>query len=125
MYNILSNAVKFTPEGGKVRLTAELLDDIGRFLDTEKLQPGKYILISVIDNGIGIAPENHDAVWGKFRQVESTYTRTQEGTGLGLALTKRLVEIQGGAIWFESKEGEGTTFSFVIPIESTEKVFQT
>lgn len=117
LYNILSNAAKFTPDGGSVTLNADRIDDVSRSPRTNHLAPGEYIHISVADTGIGIAPEDQDLVWGEFRQIDSSYARTQEGTGLGMALTKRLVEMQGGAIWFESEKGKGTTFSFVLPLE--------
>ena len=119
LYNLLSNAVKFTPEGGKVTLTAEPLGDVSRFPETAGLPALDYLLVSVADTGIGIAPGNHDAVWGEFRQVDSSYARKQEGTGLGLALTRRLVQVQGGVIWFESAPEQGAVFRFVIPLDTT------
>ena len=120
LFNILSNAVKFTPEGGKIVLEARLLKDITEFEQTSRLTPDDYLYITVADNGIGIAPESHNLVWAEFKQVDSSYARKQEGTGLGLALTKRLVDMQGGAIWFESAPGVGTTFHFVLPLEFAE-----
>ena len=116
LFNLLSNAVKFTPEGGNIELKASLLEDVGSLEQTARLSPGGYLLISVADSGIGIAPEDHNLVWGEFKQVDSSYARIQEGTGLGLALTKRLVEMQDGAVWFESAPGAGTTFYFVLPL---------
>ncbi len=75
------------------------------------------IEISVADSGIGIKPEDQERVFGAFEQVDSTYAREQEGTGLGLALTRKLVELHGGRIWVESEgEGKGSTFTFVIPV---------
>ncbi len=77
------------------------------------------IEINVADSGIGIKSEDQERVFGEFEQLDSTYARQQEGTGLGLALTRRLVELHGGGIWVESKgEGKGSTFTFVIPIEA-------
>jgi len=122
LYNILSNAVKFTHEGGHVTLNASRLDTIENYPETEHLEKEDYLLVTVSDNGIGIAPEQHDHVWGKFQQVDNSYGREQEGTGLGMALTKNLVEIQGGAIWFESEVDKGTTFSFVLPFKCVEIV---
>jgi signal transduction histidine kinase len=72
--------------------------------------------IAVRDNGIGIAPEDQPAVFEEFRQVGSDYTKKQEGTGLGLALTRKFVEMHGGRIWVESAPGRGSTFTFTIPL---------
>jgi signal transduction histidine kinase len=100
--NLLSNAVKFTPDGGKVHVLAREMD-------------GK-IEIAVQDTGIGIAAEDHDAVFEEFKQVGRDYTRKAEGTGLGLALTKRFVELHGGAIRLESTPGKGSTFTITLPV---------
>ncbi len=102
--NLLTNAVKFTPDGGSVFVTAR------REPDT--------LVISVRDTGIGIAPDDHDAVFEEFRQVGRHYTNKQEGTGLGLTLTRRFVELHGGRIWVESEPGRGSTFTFTIPVRS-------
>ena len=106
LYNLLSNAIKFTPDGGRVTLSASLGT------------PGECLRISVADTGIGIKPEDHERVFREFEQVDSSYGRQQQGTGLGLALTKRLVEMHGGEIRVESEgiEGKGSVFTFVIPI---------
>jgi nitrogen-specific signal transduction histidine kinase/DNA-binding response OmpR family regulator len=106
LYNLLSNAIKFTPDGGKVTVTAALAT------------PGESLRISVADTGIGIKPADHARVFLEFEQVDSSYGRQQQGTGLGLALTKRLVEIHGGQIQVESDgiEGQGSTFTFVLPM---------
>ena len=98
----MSNAVKFTPDGGRIDVTAR--------------REGDDVLVSVHDTGIGIAPADQAAVFEEFRQVGRDYTSKQEGTGLGLALTKRFVELHGGRIWLESEPGKGSTFSFTIPI---------
>jgi len=74
-------------------------------------------VISVRDTGIGIAPEDQQTVFEEFRQVGVDYTKKQEGTGLGLALTKKFVELHGGKIWLESEPGKGSTFTFTIPIQ--------
>jgi signal transduction histidine kinase len=100
--NLLSNAVKFTPDGGRV--------DVSALLDPT------HIRISVKDTGIGIAPEDHAAVFEEFKQVGRDYTRKAEGTGLGLALTKRFVELHGGEIRLESAPGKGSTFTFTLPV---------
>ena len=74
-------------------------------------------MIAVHDTGIGIAPEDQEAVFEEFRQVGSNYTSKQEGTGLGLALTRRFVELHGGRISVDSKPGQGSTFTFTLPIK--------
>jgi signal transduction histidine kinase len=102
MLNLLSNAVKFTPDGGKVDICARTLD-------------GK-VEVAVRDTGIGIAPEDQPAVFEEFRQVGRDQVRKAEGTGLGLALTKRFVELHGGAIRLESTPGKGSTFAFTLPV---------
>jgi signal transduction histidine kinase len=100
--NLLSNAVKFTPDGGRV--------DVSARLDGDKVE------IAVADTGIGIAPEDQATVFEEFKQVGRDYTRKAEGTGLGLALTKRFVELHGGAVRLESVPGKGSRFSFTIPV---------
>ncbi|MBI2207379.1 MAG: GAF domain-containing protein [Candidatus Rokubacteria bacterium] len=102
LLNLLSNAVKFTSEGGRVSLRAGLTNGT--------------IEVAVTDTGIGIAPEDQQTVFEEFRQVGTDYARKREGTGLGLALTKRFVELHGGAIWLKSAPGEGSTFTFTLPV---------
>jgi signal transduction histidine kinase len=102
MLNLLSNAVKFTPEGGKVSVAAKL--------------NGSAVEVSVSDTGVGIAPEDQAIVFEEFRQVGRDYTRKAEGTGLGLALTRRFVELHGGAISLASTVGKGSSFTFTLPI---------
>jgi GAF domain-containing protein len=102
LLNLLSNAVKFTPEGGRISLKAGRRDGA--------------VEISVTDTGIGIAPEDQAAIFEEFRQVGSDETRKQEGTGLGLTLAKKFVELHGGRIWVESKLGTGSTFTFTLPV---------
>lgn len=112
LYNLLSNAIKFTPDGGKVSISAGVVGD------------GRWLQVSVADTGIGIRPEHHDRVFREFEQVDSSYGRQQQGTGLGLSLTKRLIELHGGQIRLESEgiEGKGSVFTFVIPICTPETV---
>jgi two-component system cell cycle sensor histidine kinase PleC len=106
LLNLLSNAVKFTPRGGKVTLKAE-----GR-RDTV----GDRVKISVRDTGIGIAPADLARLAKPFEQIESQQSKTQQGTGLGLALSKSLVEMHGGMLEIESTPGLGTTVSFLLPV---------
>jgi PAS domain S-box-containing protein len=113
MYNLLSNAIKFTPDGGKVFVTATV----------QNANAGdSFLQIAVTDTGIGIKPNDQERVFKEFEQVDSSYGRQQQGTGLGLALTKRLVEMHGGNIRVESEgiEGKGSTFTFSIPLPKTE-----
>ena len=101
LYNLLSNAVKFTPEGGQVTMTVRLVDEA--------------VEVVVADTGVGISPEEQKSLFEPFQQLGSSATR-DEGTGLGLALTRRLVELQGGRIWVESTPAEGSRFAFTIPL---------
>jgi len=102
--NLLSNAVKFTPEGGSVRLAAHA--------------NAAALEVSVTDTGVGIAPEDQALVFEEFRQVGSDSTRKAEGTGLGLALAKKFVELHGGTIRLESQPGRGSTFTFTLPAQA-------
>lgn len=114
IYNLLSNAVKFTPEGGSVCVSARVID---KGLLTSDLEGSKCIEISVADTGIGLKPEDLERIFNPFDQVEESKSRGYQGTGLGLSLTKSLVELHGGKIWAESEgEGKGSTFQFVIPV---------
>jgi signal transduction histidine kinase len=101
LLNLLSNAVKFTPEGGRIEITARQVDG--------------SVEISVSDTGIGIAPEDQPRIFEEFRQVGSDNAKKIEGTGLGLTLAKKFVELHGGRIWVESEPGKGSTFSFTLP----------
>ena len=109
LYNLLSNAIKFTPEGGNIRVTARRASEI------EARENGEWIEIAVADTGIGLRPEDKQRIFGEFEQVDASYTRDQEGTGLGLALSRKLVELHGGWIWVESEPGAGSIFRFVLP----------
>jgi diguanylate cyclase (GGDEF)-like protein/PAS domain S-box-containing protein len=108
LYNLLSNAVKFTPEGGNIFVEAALFDD----------EAHKSLKVSVIDTGIGVRKEDHDRIFSEFEQVDSSFSRRYEGTGLGLALTKKLVELHGGEILLESPLSEqgGSRFTITIPL---------
>lgn len=105
MYNLLSNAVKFTNDGGQIRVNA--------------LSNNYYLQVSVADNGIGIKKEDMELIFKEFTQVESSSTRKYEGTGLGLPLTKRYIEMQGGSIHVESEYGKGSNFTFRLPMDIT------
>ena len=105
IYNLLSNAVKFTPEGGKITLKVE--------------SAGSHCLLQVKDTGIGIRTEQIPYLFERFRQAEGSASRSYEGSGLGLALVKELVELHGGKISVESVYGEGTTFTVWLHFGST------
>jgi len=101
LLNLLSNAVKFTPEGGRISITANKTDN------------GAEIAVS--DTGIGIPPAEQPTIFEEFRQVGGEYAHKKEGTGLGLTLAKKFVELHGGKIWLESAVDKGSTFSFTLP----------
>ncbi len=118
LFNLVSNAVKFTPDGGTVSMQARIMEHHGGDADEEREQRdgNAWVEIAVVDTGIGIKPEEMDKLFKPFSQVESSYSKTYEGTGLGLALTKRLVELHGGRIWAESESGAGSAFKFTLPL---------
>jgi PAS domain S-box-containing protein len=104
--NLLSNAIKFTPDGGRIRITA-------------RRPPGEPLIeVAVTDTGIGIASEDLRRIFREFEQLDSEYVREQQGTGLGLALTKKLVELHGGRIQVESEIDRGSTFRFYLPLRA-------
>jgi signal transduction histidine kinase len=103
LLNLLSNAVKFTPEGGRIGVSAR--------------RANGEVQVSVRDTGIGIAPEDQAKVFDEFQQVGAPSDRSREGTGLGLTLAKRFIELHGGRIWLESELGRGTSFTFAIPAD--------
>ena len=107
LINLLSNAIKFTPEGGRVSVTAHLANGT--------------VEIAISDTGIGIAADDHDAIFEEFRQVGTDYARKREGTGLGLTLARRFVELHGGRLWVKSELGRGSTFTFTLPVEQPVK----
>jgi len=108
LLNLLSNAVKFTPEGGRITINARPINGA--------------VEISVADTGIGIAEEDQPKVFEEFRQVGSDNVKKIEGTGLGLTLAKKFVELHGGRIWVESELGKGSTFVFTLPISIAAQV---
>ena len=104
MYNLLSNAAKFTPDGGKISV--------------ETLRQKKIIQVSVSDTGIGIPKEDQGEIFNEFYQVRNDQEAKQQGTGLGLSLVKRYIEMHGGRVWVESEgSGKGSKFSFTLPIK--------
>ncbi len=108
LYNLLSNAIKFTEEGGRIGVRATpTQDEEGR----------EQVQVAVWDTGVGIAPEDQHRIFLEFEQVDSSYVRQQEGTGLGLALTRSLVEAHGGRISVESTPGQGSTFTLILPTQ--------
>ncbi|NJN36036.1 MAG: response regulator [Nitrospiraceae bacterium] len=109
LLNLVSNAVKFTPEGTVSIQAYSVMDAKGRPL----------IRVDVMDTGIGIGDKDVSSLFQRFRQVDSSLTRTVGGTGLGLAISKSLVELQGGNVYVESQIGVGSKFSFTIPTEAT------
>ncbi len=103
LYNLLSNAIKFNDDGGKVEIRAAMLDT-------------NHFKLAVLDNGIGIDSKDLQRLFKEFEQVESGAGRRHEGTGLGLALTRKIVELQGGTISVESKLGKGSSFAIIMPL---------
>jgi signal transduction histidine kinase len=127
VYNLLSNAVKFTPDGGSIQIRAEVIDrswiqenvpdtfseGIFSIMEDKHLSYGK---ISVIDTGIGIKSDSLKRVLEPFQQEDTSTSRRFGGTGLGLSMCKKLVELHKGMIWVDSVVDKGSTFSFVLPI---------
>jgi signal transduction histidine kinase/CheY-like chemotaxis protein len=116
LFNLLSNAIRFTDNYGKICLTIKrvMLNEFVRDLYTAT----EGVMFCVQDNGIGIKPEHHTLIFSKFEQIDSSLSRKEGGTGLGLPLTKTLVELHGGKIWLESDgiQGKGSKFYFVLPM---------
>ena len=108
--NLLGNAIEFTPSGGRVWLRASRA--VGEVVESQ--------LVEVGDTGVGIAPEHHDLIFREFAQVDATPSRPHHGTGLGLTIARKLVELHGGRIWVESTLGSGSRFYFTVPIEQSE-----
>jgi signal transduction histidine kinase len=109
--NLVSNSHKYTTEGGKIIVDAEVADN-----QWDPESSVQVVHIWVKDNGIGISDEDQKKIFGKFFRSEDQKAREVPGSGLGLNITKSLVEMQGGKIWFESEFRKGTTFHFTIPV---------
>ncbi|MFH1653448.1 MAG: HAMP domain-containing sensor histidine kinase [Pseudomonadota bacterium] len=119
--NLLSNANKFTPDGGTIRVSANRYEDVSKAPWYERVKKldcyangGAEIVVS--DNGIGLEKDELENIFNMFHQVESGVTRSYKGTGLGLALARRMVELHNGKIWAESKQGQGSQFYVVLPV---------
>jgi len=127
LLNLAGNAIKFTPQGGHVTVTARLVKESTRQMvdssgPVDKLttrpfdSDGDWVEVAVSDTGPGIPPEEHERIFLEFQQVQtSRLTGKPEGTGLGLALAKRFVEMHGGKLWVESEVGKGSRFFFTLP----------
>ena len=101
LLNLLSNAIKFTPAQGQIRVAVRQID--------------KNFEIAVIDNGVGIAPEEQERIFTRFYQSESSLTREHGGMGLGLSIARGMIEFLGGQLQVESEQGKGSKFTFTIP----------
>jgi signal transduction histidine kinase len=106
LLNLVSNAIKFT-DSGAVSIRAQIED-------------GSFV-VAVSDTGVGIAPEHRERIFEEFQQVDTSSTRRKGGTGLGLAIARRIVELHGGRIWVESTPGQGSTFTFTLPLRVGER----
>lgn len=119
LFNLLNNAVKYDPDGGEIELAvceAHMVTGIRSPLLPDGHPPGRWVVVSVRDQGIGIAPEDVERIWERFYRVDNTNTRRIGGTGLGLSITRALVELHGGRIWLESDLGKGSMFAFSLPV---------
>ncbi|UCD56390.1 MAG: response regulator, partial [Candidatus Hydrogenedentota bacterium] len=117
-YNLLSNAIKFTPNKGWVEISNDVVGDF-EMSRADQFVARRYVEFCVRDSGIGIDKADQQRIFQEFQQVDGSHARQYEGTGLGLALTKKLVELHGGSIWLESERGKGSSFYFTLPV--TEK----
>jgi two-component system phosphate regulon sensor histidine kinase PhoR len=127
LVNLLNNALKFTPEGGQITIAAESgkvpsgrppAYRSGRIEARERGEAGhEGVRVSVIDTGVGIAPEHIDSIFDRFKQIEHSRTTKTEGTGLGLSICKKIVELHGGMIGVESAPAAGSKFWFTLPVE--------
>ena len=122
MYNLLSNAVKFTPPGGNVSIKAETCSPKDADDGNDRNGGVEKVKVSIYDTGIGIGSDDLERIFNPFEQVDQTATRRFQGTGLGLSLSKRFVELHNGEIWAESSgEGRGSAFHFFLPVKQPER----
>jgi two-component system sensor histidine kinase BarA len=105
--NLLSNAIKFTPEGGRVQLKVDTM--------------ARDVVLTVADTGVGIAPEDQELIFEKFRQSGNPMTREQGGTGLGLSIVRELSKLLGGEVTLQSELGRGSTFTVRLPLQLSEE----
>jgi diguanylate cyclase (GGDEF)-like protein/PAS domain S-box-containing protein len=124
LYNLVSNAIKFTPEGGLIKIDVRKEKNVVGQLSNIPSQSIEFVRFSVSDTGIGISSEDKERIFDEFEQANTEFSKRYGGAGLGLALTKRLVELHGGTITVESSLGEGSTFSFSIPVTSPVEAVQ-
>jgi len=116
LLNLLSNAFKYTPDNGKIRVIVDVLK-ASEIEDAKELtKENKHIRVKVADNGQGILPDELPYIFDKFYQTKLTETKKKSGTGIGLTLTKGLIEMKPGKIWVKSMPGSETTFTFIIPV---------
>jgi len=106
LFNLLSNAIKFTPPTGCIEINAQPADT-------------EYVQISIADTGVGIAQEQRELIFEKFRQIDGSVTREHSGTGLGLAIVKELLDVLGGTITLDGQVGKGSVFTITIPKKRT------
>ena len=118
-YNLLSNAIKFTRVGGWVEISTDVVGDFGLSVGDEFVLK-RNAEFCVRDNGVGIDKADQEKIFQEFQQVDGSVSREYEGTGLGLALTKKLVELHGGSLWVESEKDKGSSFYFTIPMAEKE-----
>jgi len=111
MTNLVSNAIKYTPQNGQIRIESELAEN-----DWDRDGAPQVVHVKVVDNGFGISAEDQEKIFQKFFRSADQNIRDLPGTGLGLNITRHLVEMQGGRIWFETESGQGSTFHFTVPV---------
>jgi signal transduction histidine kinase len=114
-WNLITNAIKFTPEGGTISVRSRLLDSDGILIEKNDDEALQWIIVEVEDTGEGISPEFLPHVWDRFRQADSSSTRRHGGLGIGLALVKELVEAHGGQVEAFSS-GQGAKFTVRLPV---------
>ena len=126
--NLVSNALKFTSDNGKISVMASIIDsseiEYSKLVMPKIILNGKYVKITVKDDGIGIKEEDIPKIFDKFSQIESSLNRNKGGVGLGLTITKQLVDSHLGAIWVDSEIKKGSSFNVILPIADDKKIFE-